>query len=38
MAIPADDASLTISASQLRELRDETERFLLEYGFGMREI
>ena len=38
MAITADDASLTISASQLRELRDETERFLLEYGFGMREI
>ena len=38
MAITADDPSFTISASQLRELRDETERFLLEYGFGMREI
>ncbi|MEU1971612.1 GTP pyrophosphokinase family protein [Microbacterium sp. NPDC019599] len=38
MAIPAEDASLTISPSQLRALRDETERFLREYRFGMQEI
>src|SRR3954452_2831658 len=38
MAITADDGSVTVSASQLRELRDETERFLLQYAFGMREI
>ena len=38
MADPAEDASLTISPAQLRALRDETERFLREYRFGMQEI
>lgn len=38
MAIPADEASLTISPSELRNLRDELQRFLLEYRFGMQEI
>ncbi|MFH8252233.1 GTP pyrophosphokinase family protein [Microbacterium sp. B2969] len=38
MAIPADDPSFTISASELRSARDEMQRFLLEYRFGMQEI
>lgn len=38
MAIPAEDASFTISASELRAMRDETQRFLLEYRFGMQEV
>jgi putative GTP pyrophosphokinase len=38
MATPADDASLTISPAELRTLRDELQRFLLEYRFGMQEI
>ena len=38
MAIPADEASVTISPSELRNLRDELQRFLLEYRFGMQEI
>ncbi|WP_442574655.1 GTP pyrophosphokinase [Microbacterium sp. F51-2R] len=38
MAIPAEDASVTVSPSQLRTLRDELQRFLLEYRFGMQEI
>ena len=46
MAIPAplvhdanpDDEPITISAAQLREMRDELQRFLMEYRFGMQEI
>ncbi|QIG38645.1 GTP pyrophosphokinase family protein [Microbacterium sp. 4R-513] len=38
MALPADEASVTISPSELRSLRDELQRFLLEYRFGMQEI
>jgi putative GTP pyrophosphokinase len=38
MAIPADDASFTISTSQLRAMRDEMQMFLLEYRFGMQEV
>jgi len=34
----ADDASFTVSPSQLKALRDELQRFLLEYRFGMQEI
>jgi putative GTP pyrophosphokinase len=36
-ASPADD-SITISPGELREMRDELQRFLLEYRFGMQEI
>ena len=32
------DDSITISPNELRELRDELQRFLLEYRFGMQEI
>ena len=32
------DDPITISAAQLREMRDELQRFLLEYRFGMQEI
>lgn len=32
------DATFTISAGELRALRDEMQRFLLEYRFGMQEI
>ena len=32
------DASITVSAAELRELRDEFERFLMEYRFGMQEV
>jgi len=38
MAIPAEDASVTFSPSELRALRDDLQRFLLEYRFGMQEI
>ncbi|WP_345801455.1 GTP pyrophosphokinase family protein [Microbacterium sp. AZCO] len=38
MALPAEDTSFTISASELRTARDEMQRFLLEYRFGMQEI
>jgi len=33
-----DDASITVSAAELRGLRDEFERFLMEYRFGMQEV
>lgn len=33
-----EDASITVSAAELRELRDEFERFLMEYRFGMQEV
>lgn len=37
MTIPLED-QFTVSASQLRAVRDELQRFLLEYRFGMQEI
>jgi GTP pyrophosphokinase len=41
-AVPEGDADLempfTVTASELRTLRDELQRFLLEYRFGMQEI
>ena len=33
-----DEAPITVSASELRELRDEFQRFLMEYRFGMQEV
>jgi putative GTP pyrophosphokinase len=33
-----DDEPITISAAELREMRDELQRFLMEYRFGMQEI
>jgi putative GTP pyrophosphokinase len=33
-----DDTSITVSAAELREMRDEFERFLMEYRFGMQEV
>ncbi|HAN24176.1 MAG: GTP pyrophosphokinase [Microbacterium sp.] len=38
MSVPLDDQSITVSPSQLRDARDELQRFLLEYRFGMQEI
>ncbi|WP_159501288.1 GTP pyrophosphokinase family protein [Microbacterium sp. 18062] len=38
MTIPLDEAQVTVSAAQLRAVRDEMQRFLLEYRFGMQEI
>ncbi|QKJ18405.1 GTP pyrophosphokinase [Microbacterium hominis] len=44
MTIPAEpvsadsDDSFTVSASELRALRDEMQRFMMEYRFGMQEI
>lgn len=37
-AASPDDTSITVSAAELRELRDEFERFLMEYRFGMQEV
>jgi len=34
----ASDPSITVSASQLRAIRDELQRFLLEYRFAMKEV
>ncbi|GAA2985395.1 putative GTP pyrophosphokinase [Microbacterium terrae] len=33
-----DDTQITVSAGELRTIRDEMQRFLLEYRFGMQEI
>jgi putative GTP pyrophosphokinase len=37
-ATTSDDAEITVSAAELRELRDELQRFLMEYRFGLQEI
>ena len=37
-AASSGDDSITVSAAELREARDELQRFLLEYRFGMQEI
>ena len=36
--VPLDDDALNQTLSEARELRDEFQRFLHEYEFGMREI
>ncbi len=38
MAIPLDEDQVTFSVSQLRAARDEMQRFLLEYRFGLQEV
>lgn len=38
MATPDDDEPVSISATQMRAIRDELQRFLLQYRFGMQEI
>jgi putative GTP pyrophosphokinase len=38
MTIPLDEGQITVSAVELRAARDELQRFLLEYRFGMQEI
>ncbi|MBD7958197.1 GTP pyrophosphokinase family protein [Microbacterium sp. Sa4CUA7] len=38
MATPVGEESLSVSARELRELRDDLQRFLLEYRFGLQEI
>ncbi len=37
-AVNPESDSITISAAELREMRDELQRFLLEYRFGMQEV
>src|SRR5688572_20290183 len=37
-AASPDETAITVSAAELRELRDEFERFLMEYRFGMQEV
>jgi putative GTP pyrophosphokinase len=37
-SVPLDQAQVTVSAAQLRAVRDELQRFLLEYRFGMQEV
>ncbi|MGN8553421.1 UNVERIFIED_CONTAM: GTP pyrophosphokinase family protein [Microbacterium sp. SLM126] len=37
-AASPDETAITVSAVELRELRDEFERFLMEYRFGMQEV
>ncbi len=36
--IPPDELEIRVSPAELRELRDELQRFLMEYRFGLREI
>jgi putative GTP pyrophosphokinase len=38
MTIPHPDERITVSAAELRAARDDVQRFLLEYRFGMQEI
>ena len=33
-----DDAEITVSAAELREMRDGLQRFLMEYRFGLQEV
>src|SRR5690349_5693488 len=35
---PQDDVTFTMSAADARALRDELQRFLLEYRFGLQEV
>lgn len=34
----ADDGEITVSAAELREMRDGLQRFLMEYRFGLQEV
>ncbi len=34
----SEDGSITVSPAELREMRDEFQRFLMEYRFGMQEV
>ncbi|MGA6127162.1 MULTISPECIES: GTP pyrophosphokinase [unclassified Microbacterium] len=38
MSTPLDEQQITVSASSLRAMRDEFQRFLMEYRFGLQEI
>jgi Uncharacterized protein conserved in bacteria len=38
LSVLTDDGVTTFSPEQLRTMRDEFQRFLLEYGFGLREV
>ncbi|MEN2738320.1 GTP pyrophosphokinase family protein [Microbacterium sp. X-17] len=38
MSLPAAEDEVTVSLAQLRSTRDELQRFLLEYRFGLQEI
>ncbi|WP_060915002.1 GTP pyrophosphokinase [Microbacterium oleivorans] len=38
MSTPLDEQQITVSASSLRTMRDEFQRFLMEYRFGLQEI
>ncbi|WP_065571628.1 GTP pyrophosphokinase family protein [Microbacterium oleivorans] len=38
MSTPLDEQQITVSASSLRSMRDEFQRFLMEYRFGLQEI
>jgi putative GTP pyrophosphokinase len=38
MTIPLDEVPISLSVTELRTARDEIQRFLLEYRFGMQEI
>jgi len=38
MSTPVDEQPVSLSTQQLRELRDDLQRFLLEYRFGLHEV
>jgi len=38
MSTPLEEQQITVSASSLRSMRDEFQRFLMEYRFGLQEI
>jgi len=38
MSTPLDEQQITVSAATLRAMRDEFQRFLMEYRFGLQEI
>ncbi len=38
MSDPLDDQQITVSGAALRALRDEFQRFLMEYRFGLAEV
>jgi len=37
-ATTTDEGEITVSAAELRELRDELQRFMMEYRFGLQEV
>ncbi|WP_404445564.1 GTP pyrophosphokinase family protein [Microbacterium marinum] len=38
MSTPLDEQQITVSAASLRAMRDEFQRFLMEYRFGLQEV